>query len=62
MDGVGGVEVCEPRELRRELFKLYYVDELFDLYDSADCFEAIDKILTILHHWVTGTQMPTSIN
>ena len=62
MDDAESLEIFDPRELRRELFKLYYVDDLFGLYDSADCFEAIDKMLTILHHWCSGTQMPTSIN
>jgi hypothetical protein len=31
------------------------VDELFDLYGQADCFEAMDKILTVMHHCVTNT-------
>ena len=45
-------------DIRRELFKLYYVDDIFDLYSKADPCEAIDKILTVVHHWISASQSP----
>ena len=56
-DAGANIDDFDPINIRRELFKLYYVDELFDLFGQADCFEAIDKILTVMHHWLSNTPM-----
>jgi len=46
------VAVYSPCDIRRELFKSTYIYENFELFGKADAFEAMDKILTIIHHWV----------
>lgn len=38
--------------IRREMFKLYYRCESFDLNEKADAFEAFDFLLTCIHSWV----------
>jgi hypothetical protein len=54
-EGIQGsldITVYDPSEIRRELFKLYYEQNEFVLYQPADTFEAMDKILTALHTWL----------
>ena len=43
------VKVYCANDIRRELFKLHYEEDIFDLYCKADPCEAIDKLLTALH-------------
>ena len=50
----GEVKIYCANDIRRELFKLYYVEDIFDLYTKADPCEAIDKILTVVHHWISA--------
>jgi len=42
--------------IRAELFKLYYQQEEFILNSKADAFEALDKILSIIHGWLVCSQ------
>ena len=42
--------------IRREMFKLYYRCESFDLNEKADAFEAFDFLLTCIHSWVRQSQ------
>ena len=39
-------------EIRREMFKLFYKYEAFDLNLKADAFEALDFLLTCIHSWI----------
>jgi len=41
--------------VRCELFKFFYEQKEFVLHDKADAFEALDKILTILHCWLVSS-------
>ena len=50
------VPVLSSNEVRAELFKLYYESNEFVLHQKADAFEAIDKIIGILHGWLTADQ------
>ena len=43
--------------IRREMFKLYYRCESFDLNEKADAFEAFDFLLTCIHSWVRQSQI-----
>lgn len=45
------LEVLSPINVRRELFKLFYLQKegLFDLNQKADAAEALMNILSILH-------------
>jgi hypothetical protein len=47
-------------QIRAELFKLYYQQEEFILNSKADAFEALDKILSIIHGWLVceNNQLP----
>ena len=45
------LEMHESISIRRELFKLKYVNGEFVLHDKADAFEAFDFILTAIHNW-----------
>lgn len=44
--------MLDSAKVRRELFKLHYGYEVFDLNVKADAFEAFDFLLTVLHSWV----------
>ena len=46
------VPTLESNDVRRELFKLFYKQEAFDLNLKADSFEAFDFLLTSIHSWV----------
>jgi len=54
--GSKSVPVLKSIEVRRELFKLHYGQEVFDLNLKADAFEAFDFLLTSLHSWVRHSQ------
>jgi hypothetical protein len=41
-------------DIRRELFKLRYIHDTFNIYSKADAFEAIDNLITIIHDWVSA--------
>ena len=43
-------------EVRREMFKLFYKFEAFDLNQKADSFEAYDFLLTCIHSWIQQSQ------
>ena len=45
------VQVVNSNYVRAELFKLYYDQNEFALHEKADAFEALDKILGIIHVW-----------
>ena len=47
------VGLCDPNQIRRELFKLEYLRDEFNLYGKADTSEAIDKILTAIHYCIS---------
>jgi hypothetical protein len=42
---------CKP--IRTEFFKLHYAQNEFVVHEKADAFEALDKILNILHASMT---------
>ena len=42
--------------LGRELFKSYYLEGIFELYQKNNCFDAIQKILTELHNCNTNQE------
>ena len=54
--GSKSVPVLQSVKVRRELFKLHYGQELFDLNLKADAFEVFDFLLTVLHSWVRHSQ------
>ena len=39
--------------MRKELFKLFYNIDEFQINSKADAFEALDKLLGVLHGWET---------
>ena len=43
--------VVNSNYVRAELFKLHYDQNEFALHEKADAFEALDKILGIIHVW-----------
>ena len=43
--------VVNSNYVRAELFKLHYDQNEFVLHEKADAFEALDKILRIIHVW-----------
>lgn len=47
-----GVPLLSSVQIRREMFKLYYMKGSFDLNEKADAFEALDFLLTCIHSWV----------
>jgi len=53
--GAKNVPVLESLRVRRELFKLYYLEGEFVLNTKADAFEAFDTILQLVHYWVSFT-------
>ena len=50
------VPVLPSSEVRRELFKLHYGQDVFDLNLKADAFEAYDFLLTCIHSWIRGSE------
>jgi len=47
--GDRALRVYSSLQIRRELFKLYYEEDSFDLYCKADPCEVISKLLKALH-------------
>jgi len=45
--------VYKSLDIRRELFKLFYNEELFNLNEKADASEALTTVLSILHASLT---------
>jgi len=43
------VKVLSSNKVRAELFKIFYKKNKFDLHDTADAWEALDNLLTVLH-------------
>jgi len=54
------VPVLKSVKIRRELFKLFYLRQSFDLNKKADAFEAFDFLLTSIHSWISHCQNPRS--
>ena len=46
----------KPIIIRRELFKLFYLEDLFNVNEKADAAEAFCHILSIIHASCTKTQ------
>lgn len=44
--------------VRRELFKLFYDKNMFELHSKDDSIEALDKILGCLHTWDVCKNLP----
>lgn len=42
-------ETISPVPIRRELFKLYYLSDLFNLNEKSDAAEALAHVLSLLH-------------
>ncbi len=36
-------------DIRRELFKLFYLDGTFNIYEKADAQETFQTVLTLIH-------------
>ena len=49
-------KTLESLEIRSELFKLFYESGEFALHSKADAFEAFDKILGLLHGWLSDSE------
>ena len=49
-------KALESLEIRSELFKLFYESGEFALHSKADAFEAFDKILGLLHGWLSDSE------
>ena len=54
------VQVFDSKSIRRELFKIYYLNEEFVLNKTADAAEVLDTILTCIHSWVQISCSPQS--
>ena len=52
------VHVFESIGIRRELFKLFYLNGEFTLNQTADAAEALDCILTCMHTWAQTCSTP----
>ena len=50
----GDCPIITNDAVRLELFKFFYDQKEFVLHDKADAFEALDKILTVLHCWLVS--------
>jgi len=55
---VGGeVPVLDNSKVRASLAVLFYDQNEFQINEKADAFEALDKILTIIHSWIASSNM-----
>ena len=41
----------ESLEVRAELYKLFYLDNEFELNNKADAYEAFDHMVSLIHAW-----------
>jgi len=59
-DGVvgGEVPVLDNSGVRASLAVLFYDQTEFQIHEKADAFEALDKILTIIHSWTASLTLP----
>jgi hypothetical protein len=59
-DGVvgGEVPVLDNSKVRASLSVLFYDQTEFQIHEKADAFEALDKILTIIHSWTASLTLP----
>jgi len=48
------VPVLDNTKVRTELALLFYDQQEFQIHEKADAFEALDKILQILHSWIVS--------
>ena len=51
------IPVMDSRAVRRELFKLSYMQDKFGLNMKADAFESYDFLLTSMHSWASYVRM-----
>ena len=55
------IPVLSSNIARREMSKLFYTQEKFDLNLKADAFEAYDQILTCIHSYTRHAQVHPGI-
>ena len=51
------VPVLNNAEVRTEFALLFYDQSEFQIHEKADAFEALDKMLSIIHAWLASCSL-----